>query len=96
MPLIKKGKPIVNYCDSKKEIPYYIKDASASTKCQTGLIPGQSGCPNELLILVIVRVGRASPDQVSPEWNLAELIKPASTASGAWGTFWMAGEHFGQ
>ena len=26
----------------------------------------------------------------------AELIKPASTASGAWGTFWMAGEHFGQ
>ena len=23
-----------------------------------------------------------------------ELIKPASTASGAWGIFWMAGEHF--
>merc|ERR1719319_905645 len=25
----------------------------------------------------------------------SELRKPASTASGAWGTFWMAGEHFG-
>ena len=25
----------------------------------------------------------------------AELKKTASTASGAWGTFWMAGEHFG-
>ena len=66
------------------------KEETGTYKIKTKKVGGNC------ILWVLFMEKEVEQDEEQKEEQEAELIKPASTASGAWGTFWMAGEHFGQ